>query len=248
MKSGAVVASVAFLMLSVGCSNGPALPDGQAKELMQSFLNRLSRMELWLGNISFVREGTIDPQKGREPLSKYALYRAYAELGLLFLDSDQDLSSGFTGWNDFFALSQSGVQRRANVLLPDGAGEGGQSGTVLNDAGQPVSKHVGEYNRIQFVVTTQTVDAIVSNDRLRTATDEYRQIVGTHSLKIDERIEAAWRAMANDRYGEKRRFRALLKFDPITKVWKVERFDEGDRDRDFGMSSVPERVREIDAR
>lgn len=248
MRGISVVAITIVLMLLSACSGGPPLTDGQAKDLMQSYLDRFSRTELWLGQISFVREGTIDPRNGREQLSKYALYKAYAELGLLFLDSDQDLSSGFTGWNDFLALSQSGVQRRANVLLPDGAGEGGQSGTLLDAAGQPVSKHESDYNRIQFVVTTQTVDAIVSNDRLRTATEEYRQVIGTHTLKIDPRVEAAWRVMVNDHYGEKRRFRALLKFDPITKEWKLEQLDEGDRDSDFGTSTVPNMVRQIDAR
>lgn len=247
MLRRAIVGASALLMFSFGCSNGPALSDADAKGLIGSFLNSRSRAELWFGNMNFVREGSIYPRNGREPLRKYALYKAYADLGLVYLDSDQDLSSRFTGWNDFFSLSQSGVQRRANVLLPDGAGEGGQSGTLLNEQGKPVSKHDGEYNRISFDVLTPTVELIVSNDRLHNATDEYRQVIGTHAVRIDNRIEAAWRTMTNDQYGERRRFRALLKHDAITKEWRVERFDEGDRDGDFGTSSVPERVREIGA-
>ncbi|HYB93810.1 MAG TPA: hypothetical protein VEC39_02480 [Vicinamibacterales bacterium] len=238
---GACLAAV----LATGCSRGPALSDADAKAIVASHFDSESKVILYFGQLRFIREGVANPLKGTDTLRRYPLYKAFADLGLVFLDGNRDLSQQFTGWNDFFSLTQSGVQRTANVLLPDGAGEGGPSGTLLNSEFKPVSKHDGGYVGISFDVLTYSVDSIVSNQHIRTTTDDYRQIIGTHSIQFDKRIEKAVRELFDDHYGEPRRFRLLVKFDPIMKSWRLEKFDQGNREGDFGTSSVPDTIRAL---
>ncbi len=89
--------------------------------------------EVWLFNLGptqFRRGNSSGP--GYTMNSRYPWYRAIAEKGLLTLEHERDLSGGFTGWDDFFALTQAGVQRTATVVLtPEGAKIGSHQDAIL---------------------------------------------------------------------------------------------------------------------
>lgn len=44
-------------------------------------------------------------------------YRAFADAGLIDITNERDLTAAFTGWDDFFVLTQAGVRRTAIVTL-----------------------------------------------------------------------------------------------------------------------------------
>lgn len=201
------------------------LTDGTAAAVLQEAWKEEVKLFL-LGPIQFRRGNSSGP--GYAMLSDYPLYRSVTEKGLLRLDDERDLSGSFTGWNDFFALTQSGVQRTATVALTD---QGAKLGSV---------RKVGDTERefVTFVVGTYRIDKIVSNEAVDLNGEKFRVVLGTHFFDVKTEYGDALAAAKVPTYRD-RRFRALLKYDAFESKWKLRVADVGPREVDFQSQNVP---------
>ncbi|HVL69458.1 MAG TPA: peptidylprolyl isomerase [Vicinamibacterales bacterium] len=159
-------------------------------------------------------------------LNRYPLYRAMADGGLLALFDERDLSGSFTGWGDFLALTQAGVQRTATVgLTPKGQALG--------------SVHkVSGCDLVTFVIGGHRISAIVSNEPLEVNGERFRIVQGTHVFDIKPEFRDVLAAAGEPTFSD-RRFRALLKFDAFDSRWKLQVADVGPREIDFQSQQVP---------
>lgn len=195
-----------------------------------------------LGSVKFYRPDPLGETEAsfapdRVPLVAYKRYAAFAVLGLIRLDGDRDLSQAFTGWGNFGALTQQGVQRVANVFVTP---EGAKRGTVHENAGRQTA--------VSFVVGERSIKKIVSNEALEAGNgDRYRVVMGTMTEKFAsaELYQALRSAMPEHEDG---RFRALLKYDPFSSAWKLTTSDWGAREGDFDSQEVPTAIRVLDPR
>lgn len=217
-----------FALCMAACSSdGPSnLRDGTAASILQAAWNKNDGQLILLGSIQFRRGNSSGP--GFDMFSKYPVYRALASKGLLKLENERDLSGNFTGWNDFFALTQAGVQRTATVVLTP---EGAQLGTV-----QPVG-NTGE-KFVTFVYGGYQIEKIVSNEAVDVNGEKYRVVMGTHVFEPKPQFLDAMAASGEPTFRD-RRFRALLKYDVFESKWKQQIVDVGARESDFQTQNVP---------
>lgn len=221
-----------FAMLTLSaCSGGPdAGTISQMKTAIESEWNR-TNLGLVIGDVRFVQVGglgggTPEPSKGEDALSELPLYRAFAAEGLITITDERDLTNGFSGWSDWFQLTQSGVRRTAKIAL---TGKGMQSGEV---------KKAGNVDELWLRVGTAKIEDIVANDSLTIGTDHYRVVQGTHTFEIPQNLAAAYAEARGDRLGRERRFKALLKYDPFEKKWLYLEADQGPRTGAFTTERV----------
>ena len=222
-----------FLLCLVACSSdGPSnLRDGTAKSVLQEAWKEELRV-FKLGSIQFRRGNSSGP--GYDMLSSYPRYRALANKGLLKLENDRDLSGNFTGWNDFFALTQSGVQRTSTVVLTP---EGAKIGTV-----HQVANTEGKF--VTFIFGGYRIEKIVSNEAVDMNGDKYRVVLGTHVFEVRPEFLDVMTQAGEPTFRD-RRFRALLKYDAFDSKWKLQISDVGPRDVDFQSQNVPTRLAQL---
>jgi hypothetical protein len=183
---------------------------------------------LILGPVAFVREEPFAAP--RVHISQYPIYRAFHDAGLISLDNERDLTQS-SDPTDFFNLSQSGVQRVADVraILP------AADATVDTVSGQAlVTFHV-------FRIGDRTV---VSNEPVESSTGKYRMVMGTDKQETRARFVSVIKQSGLPSY-ESRRYRALFKYDPFDKKWTVIAMDVGPRDGDFTSEYVTNEVRAL---
>src|SRR6266481_7687499 len=106
---------------SVACTGANA-NNAAAKKTIETAWNS-PQLGLVVGQIRFI-DPTIaqrppDASKGEDALSELPLYRAFVKKGFITLSDERDLTTAFTGWGDWFQLTQSGVRRTARVTLTD---------------------------------------------------------------------------------------------------------------------------------
>lgn len=227
-----VTHGVMFAASLAACSSdGPdSLRDSSAAAVLQEAWKE----DVWLfnlGPIQFRRGDSSGP--GYTMYSRYPWYRVMAEKGLIKLETERDLSGGFSGWNDFFALTQAGVQRTATVVLTS---EGAKIGSLQN-AGTG-----SEF--VTFVVGGYQIEGVVSNEALDINGDKYRVIQGTHAFDPKPDFIGVMEDLGQDTSRD-RRFRALLKYDVFGSKWKLQIADVGRRDVDFQSQLVPSTLAQL---
>lgn len=221
--AGALVA----VSLAACSSDGPnSLRDSSAMAVLQE--------DAWSRDIRAFKLGAVQFRRGDPDGPPYAMYRELAERGLLHLENERDLSAGFTGWNDFFALTQAGVQRTATVSLTP---EGKRIGSHQN-AGS-ANEHV------TFLFSRNEVEKVVSNEGLDINGDKYRVIQGTYNLEPTSDLFIAVMESFGVDMSRERRFRALLKYDVFDTKWKLQVSDDGLREGDFWSQRVPSALAEL---
>ena len=213
-----------FALAWAGCASPEHLSDSDARAVIERVWNAAD-VGLVLGDIMFV-SGNADTSKGRDSITEWPLYEAFARNGVLSVRNVRDLTGQFTGWNDFFALTQSGVRKTATIAATD---QGKARGTL---------KHVGAFDELWIKVASTTVESIAANDEDIVGTDKYRVIVGTHTYSVPDEMSAAFEAARGWDHVKERRFKVLLKFDPIDKDWKFVAADIGKRSDDFRTNQV----------
>jgi hypothetical protein len=230
MALNARLALLPFLVIALtGCSSGPSMPDAAIKELLERNWTSMSDIPFQLGEVHFVAEDR--PQKVKQAaIRDYPLYIAYRDAGVLEIAGDRDLTRDFTGWNDFLSLSQNGVRRVATIKV---TAKGRRIAQIVND----------QVVLLRPPVKYQ-VDTVVSNEALRIGADPYRIAIGlfTRTMDSTDNVAKAWMAIYGDSFGDKRRFRVLLKFDIIAKSWGVSALDVGAASYDFPTDNVGKRV------
>ena len=232
MRYRPAVALIALAATSVlsSCSGGSGT--GSNREISAAIESAWNGATLGLvaGEVRFIAGGmagrTPDASKGEDALSELPLYRAFAAKGLITISDERDLTGSFTGWNDWFQLTQSGVRRTARVALTE---RGRQSGEV---------KKVGEVEELFLRVGAAKIEEIVANDALVFGADQYRVVQGTHTFDIPEDIAAAYSEASGNQLGRERRFKALLKYDPFEKKWAYLGADLGARAGNFATNHV----------
>ncbi|MDO8680202.1 MAG: hypothetical protein Q7R30_16915 [Acidobacteriota bacterium] len=160
-----------LMLLLAACAQAPeSLSNAQAEELIKAHLNR-PELFVALGDVRFVT-GDEDLYKGRESVTRRDLYQELADAKLITLTNQRDLTGGFSGWGDFFELSQAGVRATATVAAT-------AKGQALHDA-QGDGAYQGAPNVLRIRVGTYEPLEIVSNDLITSAQKEhYRVVVAT---------------------------------------------------------------------
>jgi hypothetical protein len=221
-----------------GCSGGPdAGTTSQMKAAIEPAWNGMN-FGLVTGDVRFIQVGglgggTPQASKGEDAVNELPLYRAFAANGLITITDERDLTSGFTGWGDWFQLTQSGVRRTAKITLTE---KGKQSGEV---------KKTGNVDELWLRVGTAKIEDIVANDALTIGADRYRVVQGTHTFDIPQDVAAAYAEARGDRLGRERRFKALLKYDPFEKKWMYLGADLGPRTGAFPTVHVDQALAKL---
>jgi len=216
---------VVVALIATACADGPTrLRDGTARAQLQKLIGTELEAIVFLGEVRFYREGMPN-------MSMYKLTAALAKKGLVRLDNDRDLSGKFTGWDDFLALTQTGVQRVASVALTP---EGAKLGTLERVEG--ADKTISEY--VTFALGRATVESVVSNESVEVADVKYRVIMGTYSYELLPDFRE-WYTQSDVPDFRDSRIRALLKWDPFKSEWEYQTSDSGPRDGDFTSETVP---------
>lgn len=210
--------------------------DREMKAAIESAWNGPA-LGLVTGEVRFIGGGFLgrqpDVSKREDALSELPLYRAFSARGFITVTDERDLTSGFTGWDDWLQLTQSGVRRTARVTLTD---RGRHSGNV---------ETVGDVEVLRLRVGTAKIEEIVANDLLEIGADRYRVVLGTHTFDIPEDIAQAYAEARGDQLGRERRFKALLKYDPFEETWTYLGADLGPRAGSFATDHVDQALAQL---
>ena len=94
-------------------------------------------------------------------------------------------------------------------------------------------------------INTARIETIVANDSLMAGEDQYRIVQGTYTYDIDDDFKAAYVEARGDRLPRERRFKALLKYDPIVPGWAYLMADAGPRTGEFATPLVDRAVAQL---
>lgn len=217
--------AVAALFFTIACG-GERQQIDDTRSAIEARWN--SPLTLATGELRFIggalSNHVPDEKKGEVPLDVLPLYKAAESQGLIRIVDERDLTGEFTGWSDFYQLSQIGVQKTARMELTPRGRE------------HPVEVRAGrEYLRIS--VWRAAVTEIVANDSMRIGADRYQLVLGYSTAEIDPNYRDALRAVG-DTFGRDRRFRALLRYDAFAKRWSYLVADLASRSAGFPTAYV----------
>jgi hypothetical protein len=174
MRYVSVTASVAAVGLLLSCSGSRETGNNsQMKAAIESAWNA-TNLGFVTSEVRFIDVGMAgrrpDASKGEDAISELPLYRAFAAKGLLTITAERDLTSRFSGWNDWLQLTQSGVRLTARITLTE---KGRQTGEV---------RKVGDVEELFLRLGEAKIEDIVANDALVLGADRYRIVLGTHTF------------------------------------------------------------------
>lgn len=212
----------AVLSLSACASDSATnLRNSTAATVVQEYLNAYDLLLVKLGQVEFRRGNESGP--GFDRLDTYPMYKAVEKMGLVKIENDRDLTGQFSGWNDFMALTQKGVQRLATISLTT---EGQRTGNVRD-------------HFVTFVGGSYVVENIVSNEAVESTGEKYRVVSATYRLDLKPEWREAWVAEGHGDYPD-RRIRILLQYDQFAAKWgPTTIFDRGPRELGFSSEAVP---------
>jgi hypothetical protein len=176
------------------------------------------------------RQGNLSSET-QGALSDYSMYQAVARMKLIQFENDRDDSEDFSPTDDVFPLAQNGVPKHLRVSLTS---EGEKVATIHKIKNSDLRLAVfqcGEYR----------IDKITSNKPLQIYGEKYgnyRAVLGTHIFESNPEFREVCRKHSEAGIRE-RRFRTVLKHDPIPDTWNLEASDVGPREFDFESSNVP---------
>jgi hypothetical protein len=227
---------VALLALGASaCGTGAAgdtLRDNAAAAVLQEAW-KSATVHAFLGPLQFRHDPLNQYSNAKdEPcydyFRRYPVYQTLASKGLLTLSDERNLTGAFTGWQDFYALTQKGVQRTATIALTP---EGTKTGSTSTSGAKKCPL-------VSFETGTYRIEKIVSNQPLEINGDKYQIVMGTHTFEMKQEF-ADVLAASGETTDRDRRFRALIKYDPFDTKWKLQMADVGRRDLEFPSDIVP---------
>lgn len=228
---------VVILTAFSACKTDPlALSDSSAKQIIERTwrdgvliipFGRLTSV----GNLIDSRQP--DRSKGEISQAEFQTLRIWEQIGLIKISDVHDLSKGFSGWSDLFALSQNGVQTRFVVT------EGPKASQVRcsDDQRKKYGKAWGQVGVLCVPDGEATVEKIVQNELHSIGADHYRAIKGTHKW-TPSRTMSEYSERTRQTSKRERKFMVALKHDPFSEEWKFVAVDIADRDSEFRTSAV----------
>jgi hypothetical protein len=227
---------VAGIVLS-SCRTDPwALSNSQAKKRIEQIW-REGVIVIPVGRLSAVREAMggrpPDRSKGEVSLTEFQNLRIWEQIGVVKIAEVHDLSKGFNGWNDWFALTQSGTQVRFV------SSEGPRAAELHCTESQRtrIGRGWGQTSVLCIPDGAASVDRIVQNDLHPIGADHYRAIIGTHTWTPSPMMAEYFKKTGQEPKRE-RKFMAALKFDPFASVWDLVTADIASRDSEFQTHTV----------
>jgi hypothetical protein len=172
----------------------------------------------------------IDNKNQRISTATFEEYKAWEKLGILNIETVQELARNSSGWKDWYALTQEGVRARINVT----ATEKGWHFLIWPNR-SPYDRSKGYL----FATTSgvKRVTRIVQNEQKKAGADEYRIVMGL--------LFAQWRpevvqknSLLGNKLSEKRKFIVLLKHDPFASTWKHITADHANENEEFLSKNV----------
>jgi hypothetical protein len=184
-----------------------------------------------VGNIINSRQP--DRTKGEVSQSEFQSLRVWQQLGFIKISEVHDLSKGFSGWNDFFALTQNGVQTRFVVA------EGSKASQIpcSDDQRMKFGRAWGQTRLLCVPDGEARVEKIVQNEVHLIGADHYRAIMGMHTWTPSP-IMSEYLARTGQASKRERKFMVALKHDPFSGDWNLVAVDLADRDSEFPTNSV----------
>lgn len=219
------------------CGTDPlALSDSEAKKrIAQIFGGSMEFVPL--GHLSAVRDAIggrqLDRGKGEISLAEFKNLRTWEQVGIVKIADVQDLSNGFTGWNNWFALTQSGTQIRFLASEGPKAGEFHCTDSVRTW----VRKYWGETTVLCVPQGEKTMGKIVQNERHDVGADHYRVVTGTYVYNASP-IYSEYLKTAGKRKTMDVRFIVALKYDPFSSIWNMATVDTAEGDAEFRTQNV----------
>ena len=238
MTSKTLAVLFALLLASYGCGQEQyALSDSQAKDLFEKIWATQFQV-LPLGQLSAIGGPAAslrqpNRQQGEVSQEDLSRIRVLDQMGVVKLTVLQDLSKGFTNWNDWMALTQSGIQIRFAVAPT------AQAKALQCSAGQRalVAKIYGNREGLCVLPGVATVERIVSNEARVIGADHYRVVMGNHTWESTPIVAEVERREGKQQSRE-RKFMVALKYDPFSSEWKTVAIDLADHDKEFSTHSV----------
>ncbi len=237
MKMGKFLCILGVLSVAVAvssCSRTNSLGDNAARAVLDRLWNRPDVI-LLLGKVKFV---TKNPSLGQDQdlTTEWPIYRAFARDGVITITNKRDLTKSFTGWNNWFNLTQDNIRLIATIGLTP---KGRQRGRILR---------AGRVYELVLKVASTKVNRIVSNDEERIRSDLYNVVVGTLTYNVPKNMSAAFAAARGWNHVSKRRFKVLLKYDPINRDWVQVASDIASRTSDFHSNNVTSALQSLNWR
>jgi hypothetical protein len=213
-----------------GCNSSkqtlPQLSDSQAIELIQLHWKESRPLRVHLGTFEITKD-EFDISKQRLP--KYTLdsYKAWEQVGLIKIETQKDLSSGFTGWDDWNKLFVEGVQSVAYIRATE---KGMPMGAEVKDPDLGPSLLIIPEGEL-------SIDNIIKNESMRIGLDDYRAVFGIYTADYTPVVRDYYEK--SDRTTEREnKFKALLEFDPFLAKWNVIATDEAGLSQPFRTNTV----------
>jgi hypothetical protein len=216
--------SIILAIPACSSDNPTGLRDTKAAAIIQERWNEAAGILTNLGPVRF-RQSDISFEP-HAPISEYPMYQASARMRLIKLENVFEAAGA-----DRIALTPAGVPQSLTVSLTP---EGEKFATIRNVKNSRLrfaAFQCGEYR----------VETIISNQPLQIYGDKsarYRAVLGTHVFELKPEFREMCLAHGESDPRE-RRFRALLKHDPLLDKWSLEVSDVGPREADFESSNVP---------
>jgi hypothetical protein len=187
-----------------------------------------------LGRLTAIRgERSPRQSEGEVSLSTFNDLKVWSALGVLKISEVRELSREFTGWGDFWQLSQNAVQARF------ASSEGPKAGAFrcTERERRLVGNRWGQLNYLCVPGGTGKIERIVQNELLSIRADYYRVVRGTHTWTLPP-IRVEYLDFIREEQTPARKFRAVLRFDPFDSVWVVFAFDIAGRYQEFSTDHV----------
>jgi hypothetical protein len=153
-------------------------------------------------------------------------YKAWEEVGLIKIETQKNLSSGFTGWEDWNKLFLEDVQSVVHIYP--------------TERGKPLGAEVKPDLGPSLLIIPEgnlAIEEIIKNEPLRVGLDEYRVVFGTYIA--DYTAEArAYYEKSRQAIERENKFKALLEYDPFLAKWSVIASDEAGINHYFNTDYV----------
>jgi hypothetical protein len=228
---------LAILTTLSACKTDPlALSDRNAEKVIERTFSE-SSVAIPLGRLTSVGDliGSRQPDrtKGEVSQDEFRDLRVWEQIGVIKVSEIQALSKGFSGWNDFFALSQRGVQTRFI------AAEGPKASRVRcsDDQRKKYSKDWGQISLLCVPTGRITVERIGQNEVHSIGTDHYRAIMGTY-IATPSPIMSEFHEKSGQKTIREGKFVVALKHDPFSGEWNFVTADFTYRDSEFQTNAV----------
>lgn len=189
-----------------------------------------------LGRLTAVREGgdrSPRPSEGEVSLNAFNDLKAWSSLGVLKISEVHNLSRGFSGWGDFWALSQNSVQAR----FVSSEGPKAAAFRCTDRERKLIGNKWGQFNYLCIPGGTGRIERTVHNELISIRADYYWVVRGTHTWTLPP-IQVEYLTLMRQQQTPIRKFRTVLKFDPFDSVWILVAFDIANRYMEFSIDHV----------